>query len=181
MHPITGLDTKPQRLFYNMKISLIGLLIISLVAVYMTDYDDFFDIQANHRQEPQPRAAGNIDIYLKSYSFKRYQNVLNDNIFFKDFVVTAPPPKVINTQPKPVVQVTMPLEIKGIVVTPVNRMVMLWDKRLNESHVLREQEELNNWVVLSISKQKVILRHESGEQREFILNEEAVTNFNFQR
>jgi hypothetical protein len=152
------------------------------VAVYTADYDSFFDIKANHRQEPQPRAAGNIDVFLKSYTSKRYQNVIDDNIFFENIVV-APKPKVVNTPPppKPRIQVTMPLEIKGIVVTPVNKMVMLWDNRLNESHVLREQEELNNWIVHSINKKKVTLRHTSGEQREFILNEEAVTNFNFQR
>lgn len=165
-----------------MKISLIVLLILCLAAVYMADYDYFFDITANQRQKSQPRAAGNIDIFLKSYTPKRYQNVIDDNIFFENIVVAPPKPVVVNTPvPKPQVQVTMPLEIKGIVVTPVNKMVMLWDNRLNESHVLREQEELNNWIVHSISKKKVTLRHTSGEQREFILNEEAVTNFNFQR
>lgn len=164
-----------------MKISLILLLITALVAVYLTDYDEFFNIRANNRQQPEPKSMGIVDAYLQKYSFARYKNIIDDNIFFKDFVVAPVQPEVIKTQPKPVIQVTMPLEIRGIVVTPVNRMVMVWDKRKNESHVLREQEELNNWVVLSISKQKVTLRHESGEQREFILNEEAVTNFNFQR
>lgn len=172
-----------------MKIAAIILLSSSLLGLYLVDYSTFFPRPQNERQLAMPKALGHVDQHLNKYHYTRYNNTITDGIFFEPEIIPPPPPpkpvpKPVPVKqvepPKPVQRLTLPLEIKGIVITPINRLAMVWDKQTQESHVLREKEWLRNWQLVSIRKQKVVLRHESGATREFILNEEAITNFNFQ-
>ncbi|MDH3450658.1 MAG: hypothetical protein OEO18_21160, partial [Gammaproteobacteria bacterium] len=68
------------------------------------------------------------------------------------------------------------LEVTGIAITPERKLVMVWDKNKEETHVLAEHERIQRWRVVSIDRQRVILRHPLGGRYEFIVNEDALTD-----
>jgi hypothetical protein len=54
---------------------------------------------------------------------------------------------------------------------------MVWDKNKKETHVLREREKIQRWRVVSIDRQRVVLRHPLGGRYEFIVNEDTLVGF----
>jgi hypothetical protein len=71
---------------------------------------------------------------------------------------------------------TANLEVTGIAITPERKLVMVWDKNRKETHVLAERERIQRWRVVSIDKQRVVLRHPLGGRYEFIVNEETLVD-----
>ena len=66
------------------------------------------------------------------------------------------------------------LEVTGIAITPERKLVMVWDKNDEVTHVLGENERIQRWRVVSIDSQRVILRHPRGGRYEFIVNEDTL-------
>jgi hypothetical protein len=162
-----------QHLFYNVKIGILALLVAVLAAEHYMSYDPLFEAPARHREQSVPNNIAMINQHLKPYNYAKYQHVIADNIFSEKIVVEQQPVPQIKLAIKPF---TVQLEVRGIVITPERKMVMLWDKQKKESHVLLEKEEIYRWKVVSIEKQMVILEHESGKRYEFQVNEETLMN-----
>ena len=168
----------PRRSFCNMKMVLIILLLAGLVAENMIDYGALFDVSMKKKQEqqPVPKSIGLIDQYLKRYNFGKYRNVIDDNIFAVNVIVESQP--VEKKEASVTIPFTMQLAITGIAITPERKMVMVWDKNINESQVLLLGESLYEWQVISVDRIKVVMENESGDRYEFELNDEPVTNSN---
>jgi len=177
----------PPHLFYNPRIWTVAFLLTAIAVVHVVDYGAMIDVPPTPRKSPTKLSvaqAGEVtDQYLGQYVFETYRNVIDDSMFAVNAVkkepikitrsVTVkkspPPPKI-----KPF---TLNLEVTGIAITPERKLVMIWDKGKQESHVLREHEKLYKWKVVSIDKQRVILRHERGGRYEFIVNEGTLVEF----
>lgn len=165
-----------QHSYYSMKILIILLLLAGLVVEYMVDYAALLEVPTNKKEPlPVPKVIGLVDQHLKLYDFGQYRNVVEDNIFAVNVVISQP-------VEKPVIPVTIPftmqLSITGIAITPERKMVMVWDKKKKESQVLHQGESLYEWQVISIDKKEVVLENESGDRYEFELNVESSASFN---
>jgi hypothetical protein len=165
-----------QPLFYNVKIGILTLLLAALAAEHYMNYDPLFDTPARRHEQSVPNNIGMIDQHLKRYNYAKYQHVIADNIFSEKIVVEQQPAPQVKLAIRPF---TVQLEVRGIVITPESKMVMLWDKQKKESQVLLEKEEIYRWKVVSIEKQMVILEHESGKRYEFQVNEETLMNIDW--
>ena len=84
-----------------------------------------------------------------------------------------PPPPPPPPKPQPF---TANLEVTGIAITPERKLVMVWDKNDEVTHVLAENERIRRWRVVSIDSQRVILRHPRGGRYEFIVNEDTLVD-----
>lgn len=125
-----------------------------------------------------PESIGKIDQYLKPTAFSKYANIFQNNIFAVEEIIEVKAQATPTPATKPF---SMRLEITGIVITPERKMVMIWDKQKNESHVLLENNLLYQWRVNYIDRHKVILTSESGDRYEFELNVETTAKSTIQR
>lgn len=165
-----------RRSFYSMKILIIALLLAGLVSEHMIDFAALFDIPTTKKEpQPVPKAIGLIDQHLKLYDFSKYRNVIDDNIFAVNVIISPPVEKPVIPI---IIPFTMQLDITGIAITPERKMVMVWDKNRKESQVLLQGESLYEWQVISIDKKKVVLENLSGDRYEFELNDDSTSNSN---
>ena len=169
---------------YSIRLGLVVLLLLSLAAAHVADYGNLVEPPTQQRKELTRTTADQaIEQYIKGYAFETYRNVFENS----NFAVNPPPKpvKIVEPEPPPPPSPPKPftanLEVTGIAITPERKLVMIWDKQRNEAQILLEKEELYQWKVVSIEKHMVILEHESGELYEFLVNNEALTNFNRQR
>ncbi len=158
---------------YKVKVGLVALLLLLLIIEVIIDPDNFFTINVSRPAQPDLSLIERADQILQPSSYSQYANAVTNNIFHVDEVkqvTEADKPAEIN---KPTAQpFAMNLEITGIVITPGNELVMIWDKQNKESHVLLKNEKLDQWQIDYIDKDKVRLVHDTGKRYEFILNEE---------
>ena len=179
---------------YSIRLGLAILLLLGLAAAHITDYGNLVEAPAQPRKEPAGITHASIDEaidqYIKGYAFAAYRNVFEQS----NFAVNPPPPppkpkpvKIVEPEPppppppppKPQPPVfTSNLEVTGIAITPERKLVMVWDKNRQETHVLGERERIQRWRVVSIDKQRVVLQHPLGGRYEFIVNEDTLIDFN---
>lgn len=171
---IIGQNIMSLRLFYNPSSIVVAILLSAIIAVYFVDYKVFFDVNAVEAKNMQDlKAMGVVDKFFAKYSHSKYVNVVNNNIFAEN--VTTPK----ETNEKVVLKTdttTLQLEIRGVVTTPEGKMVLVWDKEKNESHVLSENDTLKKWKIIDVSAQKVILGNEAGDLYEVFINKETATD-----
>lgn len=171
---------------YSIRLGLAVLLLIGLAAAQFTDYGSLVESQAKRPREPVQITRNTVDDavdqYVKGYVFDAYRNVFEQS----NFEVNPPPPPP-PPPPKPVIVVKPPpppppkpkpftanLEVTGIAITPERKLVMVWDKNREVTHVLTESESVGRWRVVSINSQRVILRHPLGGRYTFIVNEDTL-------
>jgi outer membrane biosynthesis protein TonB len=181
----------PPLLSYSIRLGLAALLLLGLAAAHVADYARLIEPPAKKSAEPTriTRATVDeaIDQYIKGYTFDAYRNVFERS----NFEVNPPPPppkpkpvKIVKPEPPPPPPPPPPkpkpftanLEVTGIAITPERKLVMVWDKNRKETHVLAERERIQRWRVVSIDKQRVVLRHPLGGRYEFIVNEETLVD-----
>ena len=177
---------------YNLRLGLAALLLLGLAAAHVADYGKLAGVPAQRRSEPvrvtDATVDEAIDQYVKGYAYDAYRNVFENSNFSVNppppkpepvKVIEPPPPPPPPPPPKPKPPVfTANLEVTGIAITPERKLVMVWDKNRKETHVLAERETIRRWRVVSIDKQRVVLRHPLGGRYEFIVNEETLVDFN---
>ena len=180
---------------FSIRLGLAALLLLGLAAAHVADYSRLAEPPAERRSEPPPITIATvdeaIDQYIKGYAFAAYRNVFEQS----NFAVNPPPPppkpkpvKIIEPEPPPPPPPPPPkpqppvftanLEVTGIAITPERKLVMVWDKNRQETHVLGERERIQRWRVVSIDKQRVVLQHPLGGRYEFIVNEDTLIDFN---
>lgn len=182
----------PQRLFSEPRAWIIALLLAALAVVQSMDYEALFAATPKARNEVSAVTPASVDEMvsqaLQTYDIETYRNVVDDNLFAVN-AVKAEPVAVVKPEPKPEPPPPPPpkpkppvftanLEVTGIAITPERKLVMVWDKSRKQTHVLTERETIHRWRVVSIDKQRVVLRHPLGGRYEFVVNEETLTNFN---
>ena len=164
------------------------LLLAALAAAHLADYGKLVEPQAQHRNRPTGITIMTVDEavdqYVKGYAYDAYRNAFEQS----NFAVNPPPPpppkpepvKVVEPPPAPPPPKPKPrpfttnLEVTGIAITPERKLVMVWDKNREVTHVLGESERIQRWRVVSIDSQRVILRHPLGGRYEFIVNEDTL-------
>ncbi len=170
---------------YNARLGLALLLLAALAAAHLADYGKLVERQTQKRSDPARTTATTIDEavaqYIKGYGYDAYRNVFEQSNFAvnppppppkpKPVKVVEPPPPPPKPKPKPF---TANLEVTGIAITPERKLVMVWDKNREVTHVLGESERVERWRVVSIDSQRVILRHPLGGRYEFIVNEDTL-------
>jgi type II secretory pathway component PulC len=177
----------PLHLFYNPRIWTVAFLLTAIAVVHVADYGAMIDVPPAPRKSPTKLSVAQtgevIDQYLGQYAFETYRNVIDDSMFAVN-AVKKEPIKITRSvtvkkppAPSKIKPFTVNLEVTGIAITPERKLVMIWDKGKQESQVLREHEKLYKWKVVSIDKQRVILRHERGGRYEFIVNEDTLAEF----
>lgn len=158
---------------YKVKVGLVALLLLLLITEVVIDPDNLFKINVSRPAQPDLSLIDRANQILQPSSYSQYANAVTNNIFHVDEVQPVAEVQEPVEIKQPAVQpFAMNLEITGIVITPGNEMVMIWDKQKRESHVLLKNEKLNQWQIDYIDKDKVELVHDTGKRYEFILNEE---------
>jgi hypothetical protein len=180
----------PRLSSYSVKILLIAALFAALAAVHLADFAAFVETPLAPRKAFASTTSAAVDQVVEQsisqYEYTRYSNVIDDSIFAVNAVIKKEPIKIVKPEPKPEPPPPPPppkpkpftanLEVTGIAITPERKLVMVWDKQKKETHVLREREKLYRWKVVSIGRERVILRHERGGRYEFIVNEDTLVN-----
>ena len=174
---------------YSIKLGLAAVLLAALAVTHFADYGTLAGVPAAGRRDPARITAATIDEaidqYVKGYRFVTYRNVFELSIFAVNpppepkpepvKVVEPPPPPPSKPKPKPF---TANLEVTGIAITPERKLIMVWDKNKKETHVLGEREKIQRWRIVSIDRQRVVLRHPLGGRYEFIVNEDTLVENN---
>ena len=174
---------------YSIKLSLAAVLLAALAATHFADYGTLAALPAADRRDPARITIATvdeaIDQYVKGYRFNTYRNVFELSNFAVNpmpepkpepvKVVEPPPPPPPKPKPKPF---TANLEVTGIAITPERKLIMVWDKNKKETHVLGEREKIQRWRIVSIDRQRVVLRHPLGGRYEFIVNEDTLVENN---
>ena len=174
---------------YSIRLGLAVLLLLGLATAHVTDYGSLVESQAKRHREPVQITRNTVDDavdqYVKGYVFDAYRNVFERS----NFEINPPPPppkpkpvKIVKPEPPPPPPPPPPkpkpftanLEVTGIAITPERKLVMVWDKNREVTHVLSESETVGRWRVVSIDKQRVILRHPLGGRYKFIVNEDIL-------
>jgi hypothetical protein len=156
---------------YSIRLGLALLLLLGLAAAQVVDYGKLVETRARSHNEPARITVATvdeaIDQYIKGYGYDAYRNVFEQS----NFAVNPPPPKpepvkVVEPPPPPPPPpppkpkpFTANLEVTGIAITPERKLVMVWDKNREVTHVLGESERVQRWRVVSIDSQRVILHH----------------------
>lgn len=179
----------PRLSSYSVKMLLIAALIAALASVQLADYSALVDTSLAPRKASAAITTATVDEFVEQftdrYQYTNYSNVVEDSIFAVNVVIKKEPVKVVEPEPEPVKPpppapkikpFTANLEVTGIAITPQRKLVMVWDKEKKQTHVLREREKLYRWKVVSIDRERVILRHERGGRYEFIVNEDTLNN-----
>ncbi len=177
---------------YSIRLVFALLLLLGLAAAHVADYGQLVEARAQSRKEATPITRATVDEsveqYMRGYAFDTYRNVFEKS----NFAVNPPPPppkpkpvKIVQPEPPPPPPPPPPkpkpftanLEVTGIAITPERKLVMVWDKNQEVTHVLGENERIQRWRVVSIDSQRVILRHPRGGRYEFIVNDDTKVEF----
>jgi len=175
---------------YSIKLSLAAVLLAALAVTHFADYGTLTGLPAADRKDPARITVATvdeaIDQHVKGYRFVTYRNVFE----LSNFAVNPPPEpkpepvKVVEPPPPPPPPPPKPkpftanLEVTGIAITPERKLIMVWDKNKKETHVLGEREKIQRWRIVSIDRQRVVLRHPLGGRYEFIVNEDTLVENN---
>lgn len=159
-------------LFNNIRVVLLLVLTTAISFVHLTDYGVLFNVvPSTIDDQALPKSMGVIDHYLQQYSYSKYKNIVDDNIFTG---ATNPGEARAMTVVTHIDHDAMQLEIRGLAETPEGNLVLVWDKEARTSHVLMQNDSINHWQILTVDTQKVVLMNEAGELHEVILNEELL-------
>ena len=177
----------PRLSSYNARILVTLGLLAALAVVHVTDIGTLLETRLPQPGQDSGVTAGTVDATveqsLRQYDYASYLNAVENSVFAvnlviqpKPVVVKKPEPVVVKKLPPPKIQpFTTNLEVTGIAITPERKLVMIWDRTKKEFHLLGENEKLLRWRVVSIDRQRVVLRHERGKRYEFSVNEDTLS------
>jgi outer membrane biosynthesis protein TonB len=174
---------------YSIRLGLALVLLLGLAAAQVADYSKLAEPPSQQRKELTQITRATVDQaieqYIKGYPLETYSNVYQKS----NFAVNPPPPppkpkpvKIVKPEPPPPPPPPPPkpqpftanLEVTGIAITPERKLIMVWDKNAEVTHVLGENERIQRWRVVSIDSRRAILRHPRGGRYEFIVNDDTL-------
>jgi outer membrane biosynthesis protein TonB len=177
-------------LFSSLRFWLALVLLTALASIHVADFSALVDTPPEQRHDLPAVTPATVDQAveeaLRRYAYDQYRNIVDASLFAinpvkpEKVVVIEPPPPPPPAPPPPPKPKPKPftanLEVTGIAITPERKLVMVWDKNKQETHVLAERERIQRWRVVSIDRQRVILRHPLGGRYEFIVNEDTLVD-----
>ncbi|MDH5179738.1 MAG: hypothetical protein OEZ39_13730 [Gammaproteobacteria bacterium] len=130
------------------------LPVLLCLAGSMLDYSIFFTNGTQSAQAVTYKSAGMLEKFFPKTSPVKYQNVVENNIFYPSEKTAAEPTNTAIKSPG------LMLDLRGITITPEQKFAVIVDVSQNKSIVVNEGEIVNNWTVGTIQNDRVML--ESG-------------------
>lgn len=155
-----------QHISRNSKYIAPSLLVLLLVTEAVVDYEGILSAVNRKQEETVYRSSGIVDKLFGHTVYARYENIVKENIFVAESKRRNEDAAVAVKTDK---SAKVP-EIRGITITPDEKIILMWSTVQNKSIVVREGESVDNWTVISINKDVVTVRNASGAEYAVLVN-----------